>query len=78
MIVNRFTRFAATPVIASTAATTAPTIVDVDRGTPGIMVARLFPAMNEEKHIGTIEAIAKSKNASAAKLPVCAIAESKR
>jgi hypothetical protein len=34
--------------------------------------------MNEEKHIGTIEAIAKRRNAIAAKLPVCAMAESKR
>jgi hypothetical protein len=75
--VNRFTRFAAAPVIARVAAITAPTIVDVDRATPGIMVAKLFPATNEEKHMGAIEATAKRKKTMPAKLPVCAIAESK-
>jgi hypothetical protein len=57
---------------------TAPTIVEVVRGTPGIIVAKLFPAMNEEKHMGAMEATANKKNAIAAKLPVCAIAESNR
>ena len=45
MIVNKLIRLAAAPVIASRAATTAPAIVEVIRGTPGIMVARLLPAM---------------------------------
>ena len=77
MMVNRPTRFAATPVIARTAAITAPTMVEVMRGTPGIIVARLLPAMKDEKHMETIEAMAKKKNAIEAKPPVCAIAESK-
>ena len=78
MMVNRPTKLAAAPVIASVAATTAPIIVEVVRGTPGIIVAKLFPAMKEEKHMGAIEAIANRKKAAPAKLPVWAIAESKR
>ena len=61
IIVNRPIRFAAAPVIASTAATIAPAIVDVIRGTPGIIVARLLPAMKDEKHIGATEATANRK-----------------
>ena len=52
-------------------------MVEVVLGMPGIMVARLFPAMNEEKHMGATEATANKKNAIAAKLPVWAMAESK-
>src|SRR6185437_3856302 len=77
MMVKRPTRLAATPAIASSAAITAPTMVIVVRATPGIIVARLFPAMQDEKHIGATDAAANRKKAIAAKPPVCAIAESK-
>src|ERR1700722_3393708 len=77
MMVNSPTRLAATPVIARIAATTAPTMVEVMRDTPGIMVARLLPAINEEKHIDTMDAMANNKKAIEAKPPVCAMAESK-
>ena len=41
------------------------------------MVARLLPAMNDEKHMDTMEAMAKKKKATEAKPPVWAMAESK-
>ena len=51
-------RFAATPVTASTTPTAAPAIVLDTRGTLGIIVLKLLPAMNAQKHVAGIDAIA--------------------
>ena len=61
-MVKKGTRFAATPVTASTIPTTAPAMVDATRGTPGIMVEKLLPAMNAQKHVAGMDAMAKRKN----------------
>ena len=52
-------------------------MVDVKRGTLGIIVARLLPAMNDEKHIGAMDATANNKKTTPANPPVWAMAESK-
>ena len=51
-------RLAATPVIASRTPTAAAAIVLDTRGTPGIMVVKLLPAMNAQKHEAGMEAMA--------------------
>ena len=43
-------------------ATPTPTIVEPTRGTPGIMVEKLLPAIKAQKQAGGIEAIVKRKN----------------
>ena len=55
-------RFAATPVTASTIPTAAPAMVEATRGTPGIIVEKLLPAINAQKHVAGMEAMAKRKN----------------
>src|ERR1039458_9060665 len=57
-IVKNPIRLAATPVIASRTPTAAAAIVLDTRGTPGIIVLKLLPAMNAQKHEAGIEAMA--------------------
>jgi hypothetical protein len=52
-------RLAAAPVMASTMATVTPAIVEDMRGTPGIMVEKLLPAMKAQKQAGVMEATAE-------------------
>src|SRR5260370_11036730 len=63
------TRFAATPVMARITATVTPNIVDDMRGTPGIIVEKLLPAMNAQKQAGVTEANANRKNMALASHP---------
>jgi hypothetical protein len=37
-------------------------MVEATRGTPGIMVEKLLPAINAQKHVAGMEAMAKRKN----------------
>src|ERR1035438_7484392 len=57
-IVKNPIRLAATPVIASRTPTAAAAIVLDTRGTPGIIVLKLLPAMNAQKHEAGIDAMA--------------------
>src|ERR1035438_3891478 len=55
-------RLAATPVIASRTPTAPAAIVLDTRGTLGIMVLKLLPAINAQKHAAGMEAIANRNN----------------
>src|SRR5579871_731631 len=61
-IVKNEIRLAATPVTARRIPTAAPAIVEATRGTLGIIVLKLFPAMKAQKQVGGTEAIANSRN----------------
>ncbi len=56
------TRFPAIPSAARIMPIVAPPSVQTSRETEGIIVERLLPMMNEQKHAGAIEPIAKSRN----------------
>ena len=66
-------RFAATPVTAKMMAMVTPTIVEAIRGTLGIMVLKLFPAINAQKHAGGTEASVNRKNMAVAIGPPMAL-----
>ncbi len=51
-MVKKPIRFCATPVTASTIDTVTPAMVEEMRGTPGIMVEKLLPAINAQKQAG--------------------------
>ena len=68
-MVKKPTRSAATPVTASTIDTVTPAMVEEMRGTPGIMVEKLLPAMKAQKQAGAIEAMVNSKNMAVARMP---------
>ena len=55
-------RCAATPVTASAMPTAAAAMLEETRGTRGIIVEKLLPAMKMQKHVAGIEAIANRKN----------------
>src|SRR5215831_16131418 len=62
MIVKKLIRFAATPVTARTMPMAAPHMVEATRGTLGIIVLRLLPAMNAQKQVDGTEATANNRN----------------
>ena len=62
MIVKKEIRFAATPVTARMMPIAAPHIVEATRGTLGIIVFKLLPAMNAQKQVDGTEATANSRN----------------
>src|SRR5689334_24305614 len=62
MIRKKEIRLAATPVIARTMPMAAPHMVDATRGTLGIIVFRLLPAMNAQKQVEGTEAAANRRN----------------
>jgi len=68
--VKKPTRFPATPVIARMALRVTPASVETLRGIRGSMVLKLFDAINDEKHVGTIDAAAKRKNMMGANAPM--------
>ena len=61
-MVKKPTRFAATPVTASTMPTAPAARLEATRGTPGIMVEKLLPAMKMQKQVAGMEASANRKN----------------
>ena len=65
-MVKNDARFAAIPVTARMMPTNAAAIDDATRGTPGIIVEKLLPAIKMQKHVGGIDAIANRKNMAAA------------
>src|SRR5215472_8461522 len=69
MIVKNEIRLAATPVTARIIPIMAPHIVDATRGTLGIMVFRLLPAIKAQKHVGGIDATANNRNIAEAMAP---------
>jgi hypothetical protein len=64
----------ATPVTAKRALTVRAARVETVRGIFGNMVLKLFEAMNDEKQVGTMEAMAKRKNMMGARAPTLEIA----
>jgi hypothetical protein len=68
------TRLFATPVAARRTLMVRAMRVETMRGIFGNMVLKLFDAMNEEKHVGTMEAIAKRKNITGASVPTLEMA----
>jgi hypothetical protein len=68
------TRLFATPVTAKRTLTVRAARVDAVRGIFGSMVLKLFDAMNDEKQVGTMDAIAKRKNITGARAPTLEIA----
>jgi hypothetical protein len=68
------TRLFATPVAARRALMVRAIIVETMRGIFGSIVLKLFDAMNDEKQVGTIEAMAKRKNMTGARAPTLEIA----
>jgi hypothetical protein len=68
------TRLLATPVVARITLIVRAMSVETMRGIFGSIVLKLFEAMNEEKQVGTIEAMAKRKNMTGARAPTLAIA----
>jgi hypothetical protein len=68
------TRLLATPVTANRTLTVRAARVETVRGILGSMVLKLFDAINDEKQVGTIDAMAKRKNITGARAPTLEIA----
>jgi hypothetical protein len=68
------TRLFATPVAARRTLMVRAIMVETMRGIFGSIVLKLFDAMNDEKQVGTMEAMAKRKNMTGARPPILAIA----
>ena len=76
-IEKKLIRFSAAPVIARTIATVTANIVEEKRGTAGIIVAKLLPAMKAQKQAEGMEASANNRNIDEArKPPIPAMTES--
>jgi hypothetical protein len=68
------TRLFAMPVTANKTLTVRAARVETVLGIFGSMVVKLFDAMNDEKQVGTMEAMAKRKNMTGARAPTLEIA----
>ena len=68
------TRLLAMPVTAKRTLTVRAASVETVRGILGNIVLKLFDAMNDEKQVGTMEAMAKRKNMMGARAPTLEIA----